>query len=423
MRLKWIFGLVIALLIGACVVIGIYRASLPHQATWLLGALVALSILLLLVLYRSVVKPLRTITRGLYLLREQDFSSRLAPVNQPEADKIVDMFNSMMGSLKNERLRVMEQSTLMELVVDRSPMGIIMLDGNYCVASANPAARACMRTDNMVGRKLSEIDAPLARISATLKEGQAEIVTLSDAMIYRCSRLSFMNNGYPHPFFLIEPLTEEVRAAQKDSYGKVIRVISHEVNNSMTGVETMLETLKGVSEDGMVDEMLGVCVQRCRDLSRFITSYSNVVKIPAPVKTELSLMDFVETMRILLESMCSKHGTRLIIAGSDFSVSMDPVLMEQAVINIVKNSLESIGSGGLVRIEVDASAREMRIVDDGPGISDEAARHLFKPFYSNKPNGQGIGLVFIAEVLTRQRFPFSLRTDADGLTRFTITLY
>lgn len=435
MRLRWIFALVILLLAAACALLLKYHGILPKAALYTLEAMVILSIALLAIFYRSILRPIKSIMCGVDLLREQDFSSRLAHVGQKEADNIVDMFNAMMTSLKEERLHVREQNHLMDLLIEKSPMGVIMLNGMDVVTSANTAAITQLAaTDAIIGKKITEISGPLANVLASLKDGDSVTSTLSDSMIYRCSRLTFIDKGYQHPFFVIEPMTREVKEAQKESYGKVIRVISHEVNNSMTAVDSMLTTIADTAAtDPLLAEAIDVCVQRCRSLSRFITSYANVVKIPQAQKRKVSIPQFIDSVHVMLESMCNSHGCTLRIAHTqgnapDFIAAIDTVMMEQAIINIVKNSIESIESekplrkDGEVTIVIDPIARSVTVEDNGPGIADEAAANLFKPFYSTKPNGQGIGLIFIAEALTRNDCSFSLRTCPDGLTRFTITM-
>lgn len=178
---------------------------------------------------------MRSISNGIDLLRAQDFSSRLSHVNQREADRIVDMFNRMMTALKEERLRMREQNHFLDLLIGVSPMGIVILDGNRIMA-ANPAASAFLeigKGDSIAGLSLADLRSQLGKALASLAQGQTETVRLSDSMVYRCSRLSFMDKGFAHPFLLIEKLTEEVMKAEKKSYEKVIRVIAHEVNNTM----------------------------------------------------------------------------------------------------------------------------------------------------------------------------------------------
>ncbi len=429
MRFNWI--LLIILLLGASALVAMNMVSSGNVTAlyYVLGGIVVLCVLLLLVFYRSILKPIRTISNGVNLLREQDFSSRLAPVGQREADRIVEMFNRMMTSLKDERLRVREQNHFLDLLIEVSPMGIMIIGQDDRITLVNKAATSYLGYDQageITGMRLKEIDGALGRIVADLKRDEVVTVRLDDSMIYRCSRLSFMDKGYVHPFILIEALTEEVMLAERKSYEKVIRVIAHEVNNSMASVYSMLDTMALVSEaegrDDSESEILRVCEQRCRSLSRFITAYADVVKIPDASPVAVSLNTFVTDISVLLDSMCVNYGVKfsLDLDQDDVTVNVDPVLFEQVLINIVKNSAESASGKGYVSVKTCSQPPSLTVTDNGGGISPEASSKLFSPFFSTKPEGQGIGLLFISDVLRKHRCRFSLRTDDDGLTRFTI---
>lgn len=167
------------------------------------------------------IKPLDTIGNGMDLLREQDFSSRLTPVGQKEADRIVLVFNRMMEQLKDERLRLREQNHFLDLLVSVSPMGLIILTLDGHVSMINAAALRYLdyvTDDEVKGRLLCELTSPLAEEIERIPKDASKTVRLSDSMIYRCSRLSFVDRGFAHPFILIESLTSEVVKAEKKAY-------------------------------------------------------------------------------------------------------------------------------------------------------------------------------------------------------------
>ncbi|MDE5988547.1 MAG: PAS domain-containing protein [Duncaniella sp.] len=430
MRISWIL-IIIILLLGASIVSSLLLSATDgNSAMYVTQSASVLAFILLIVFYRNVMKPIRSISNGIDLLREQDFSSRLSHVNQHEADRIVDMFNGMMVALKEERLRLREQNHFLDLLVDVSPMGILILTDNDEIKTANKAAASFLEVSDSVqlqGRTLGSLDSRLAAILAGLQQGETVTERLNDSMIYRCSRLSFMDQGFPHPFVLIEKLTEEVMKAEKKSYEKVIRVIAHEVNNSMAGVNSMLSTARlmlGESGEDYADlnEVVSVCEARCKSMSKFITSFADVVKIPEASLKKADLNSLLESWRVMLESLCVQRNITLCyrLSGEPLEVMVDPVLMEQVLINIVKNSAESIGSDGQITVSTTGSPATLAVTDNGPGIDPEAAKMLFSPFFSTKVNGHGIGLLFISEVLHKHGCRFSLATGADSLTRFTI---
>lgn len=427
MRIKGFFFILIFLLLILSGVL-LYLFSRVNTLFFYVGEGLVLFILLYLTFfYRKIVKPLNTIGSGMELLREQDFSSRLSPVGQYEADRVVNIFNRMMEQLKNERLRLREQNNFLDLLIKASPMGVVITSLDEELSELNPMALKMLgvRLEDVRGKKLKEVDSPLAVELTNVPKGETVTVRLNDSNIYRCTHSSFIDRGFQHPFYLIETLTDEVMKAEKKAYEKVIRMIAHEVNNTTAGITSTLDTVEQAlsSEEGMDDicDVMRVCTDRCFSMSRFITRFADVVKIPEPTVSPVNLNDLLLTCKRFMEGMCNdRHITlRMDIDESLKDVMLDAALFEQVLVNIIKNSAESIESDGEIIIRT-LSPATIEIVDNGKGISKEAETKLFSPFFSTKPNGQGIGLIFIREVLMRHGCTFSLRTYADGLTRFRI---
>jgi nitrogen fixation/metabolism regulation signal transduction histidine kinase len=219
-------------------------------------------------------------------------------------------------------------------------------------------------------------------------------------------------------------LTDEVMKAEKKAYEKVIRMIAHEVNNTTAGVTSTLDSvtqaLQDMPETDDLREVMTACIERCYSMSKFITKFADVVKIPEPQFQNCDINSLVTTCLQILESTCNEHhiSVRYHLCESPLLIKIDTTLMEQVIVNIIKNSVESIDHDGDIYISTTTDMLE--IADNGAGISNEASQKLFSPFFSTKPNGQGIGLIFIREVLTKHGFSFSLRTYEDHLTRFKI---
>ena len=433
MRIKFFFFILVLLLLGLGIYWGIISRDIPRLYLVLGEGAVILILFYLSVFYRKIVKPLNSIGNGMDLLREQDFSSRLSPVGQYEADRIVNIFNRMMDQLKNERLRMREQNSFLELLIQASPMGVIILNLSEKISQLNPMAVKMLgvHADLAVGKQLKTLDSSLAAELDTIDNEETKIVRLNDANVYKCTRSYFIDCGFKHPFFLIERMTDEVMRVEKKAYEKVIRMIAHEVNNTTAGITSTLDTVEQTlaSEQGMEDlcEVMRVCVERCFSMSRFITRFADVVKIPEPNLVPLSLNEMAATCKRFMEGMCADAGISLTLECDELArpVKMDAALFEQVLVNIIKNAAESISSSESARqngqiIVRTQSPASIEVVDNGPGISKEVESKLFTPFFSTKPDGQGIGLAFIREVLSKHGCTFSLRTYADGLTRFRI---
>ena len=382
-----------------------------------------------LLLFRwQIVEPLHLMETGMLLLREQDFSSRLRRVGQTDADNIVDVFNRMMDALKAERLHVREQNQLFDLIFRSSPMGILILDLDRRVDSVNPSGERLLGVslEAVRGKRLDECSFDLCEDLCSLAMDEVRTVRLTDSNIYRCSRQSFLNGGFRHTYYLVELLTEEVSQAERKAYEKVIRMIAHEVNNTVAGVTSTLDTLETAMED-MPDsaelcELMRVCIERCYNMGRFITNFADVVKIPDPILVHSDLNEVVRVNMQFLETMCGERRIALVmhLSPEPVWVDLDVVLFQQVLVNIFKNAVESIGQEGTVYIRTSAGSPVLEVADTGRGIDKETASKLFSPFFSTKPNGQGIGLMLVREVLMKHHCTFSLRTGDDGLTRFTI---
>ena len=429
MKLKSFFFILAFLLMMVWIVVLFIATQESGWRFYLIEGIITFSLIYLLYFYRKVIKPLNSIAGGMDLLQAQDFSSRLAPVGQREADRIVSIFNRMMNQLKEERLRLREQNHFLDLLISVSPMGVIILTLDEQISMVNKAALEFLDAgteDDVLNKTMDELTGSLAEELDRMPKDTTTTVRLSDSRIYRCSRLSFVDRGFAHPFYLIESLTSEVMKAEKKAYEKVIRMIAHEVNNSVAGITSTLDTvdnaLQTMEDTEDLREVMKVCIERSYSMSRFITNFADVVKIPEPQTEEVCLNDRVIACKRFMENVCQNRNIslRLELCEENPVVSIDTSLFEQVIINIIKNSAESIGEAGEIIIRTSASPSMLEIGDTGQGISKDVEAKLFSPFFSTKPNGQGIGLIFIREVLMKHHCTFSLRTYPDGITRFRI---
>ncbi|MBQ8520188.1 MAG: PAS domain-containing sensor histidine kinase [Bacteroides sp.] len=431
MKLR-IFFLILAVLLAAAWIL-MFVMLYGKENGWrfyTVEGIITLSLVYLIYFYQKVVKSIDAIANGMDLLREQDLSSRLRPVGQREADRIIQIFNRMMLQLKEEHLHVREQNHFLDLLISVSPMGVVILTLDEKISMANKAALKYLEMENeeaVLGKYIENLESPLAEEMSRLGKDESDTIRLGDSRIYRCSRLSFVDRGFAHPFFLIEILTHEVMKAEKKAYEKVIRMIAHEVNNSVAGITSTLDTvndaLQTMDDTEDLREVMKVCIERSYSMSRFITNFADVVKIPEPQLEEVHLNDRLAVCSIFLENICQNRriALRMELCDENPKVKMDTSLFEQVLINIIKNSAESIGEEGEIIIRTSAEPTMIEVSDNGRGISKEVESKLFTPFFSTKPNGQGIGLVFIREVLMKHGCTFSLRTSADGITRFRIS--
>lgn len=440
MRIRFYFIILAIIVIGMSAMLMWLTFSARPALFYAAEAALVAVLAYLVYFYRKIIRPIDALTSGMELLRDQDMSTTLSTTGQKETDEIVKTFNALITRLRNEHLRLDEQNTFLNLLIDASPMGVILCDRSGNVRSMNPAAK------QMLTPALSEA-------LKSLPLGEDTTFRLSNSQIYHLSHLSFLDRGYQHPFFLIESLTSEVMKAEKAAYEKVIRMIAHEVNNNVAGIVSTLDLIQTEVPDGTAQEALEASRERTQKMAEFVTRFANVVKVPEPQLTLCDLSEEVETCHSFLDGLCQTHHVCLTLNLTDDAtpVHLDTTLFQQVLVNIVKNAIESIEAplcpnghlplygeshpdsllprmgvnreGGAEKgsIIIETHPKTLIITDNGKGISPEVAQHIFTPFYSTKPQGQGLGLLLIRDILTKHSCTFTLLTNPDdGLTRFTI---
>lgn len=421
----WLFGLIVFSLLAIYGVV----AFLPHSYLWIVYVVLGVEALLLLMLFRSVLKPAQTVRHGMDLIAAQDFNNRLVNVGEPEADRIVKLFNTMIDKLRNERLQNMERESFLQLLIEASPMGVVMLDFDGRVSLVNPSflkITGILSEEYIIGRAIEDLPSELARRMSEVPLGVSEEIRRGDIRRYRCYHLSFVQSGFPRQFYLLESMTEEVMRAERGAYEKVIRIISHEVNNTMGGVRSVLDTLHDLSDSDDLKEVIESCDNRCDQMTRFISSYADVVRVPEPVRSKIELNEMVGDMVPFLQGMAPVDVALIFEPYKEkIEVDVDLALMQQVIVNIVKNAIESIHrEDGIIRIVIYVQNERpmLEIANNGEPISEEVSTQLFSPFFTTKREGRGIGLTLISEILNRHNASYSLKTGSDGITRFQIQL-
>ena len=393
---RLIAALILVLTVGTAVLV-LVLAPEKKEWTWLVIQICAVAVIILLaILYRKTVRPIDTLSRGIDLLKEQDFSTRLRPVGQTDADRIIELFNRMSHQLHEEEVRAQEQNHFLELLIAASPMGVLIMDIDGKLSSANPAMCRFLGLTGIgtyKGLSLDESGLPLLRLMASVEPDSGRI--LHPLHIYRCTQSSFMDRGFPHTFYMVEPLTEELYEAEKRGYRKVIRIISHEVNNTMAGLTSALGAMQQSSADSGDEDtasMLSILLSRIDRMSRFITDYASMARIPDPVCRPVDANSFLRRTAPFLESLKGRRQIAVVLDLNDSDC----------------------------RITITSKPGYWCIADNGAPIPEEVARNLFTPFFSTKPDGKGIGLAVIHEILTRSGIRFNLATGPDRITRFEL---
>jgi nitrogen fixation/metabolism regulation signal transduction histidine kinase len=396
--------------------------------------LFAASVAIGVVLVRALFVPLRMVRTGAELMGERDFATHFLEVGQPELDELIRIYNKMIDRLREERLRAEEQHSFLEKVLDASPAGVVTLDYEQRVSLLNRSASQFLDAGRdpagLVGRRLAELDRPLAHALAALPQGGSRVVAIPGGRRMKIACATFYDRGHPRSFFVLEELTEDLRASEKAAYEKLIRMITHEINNSVGAVRSLLESLGRYA--GQVGEKdrddfrgaLEVAVGRMNNLNGFMRGFSEVVRLPAPELRACAIAPLVDDILVLLRPELSR---RRIDAVWEAREEIEPILadknqMEQVLVNVFKNAMESIGEVGTIGVRfVRNGARPMlSIRDTGAGLSEDARAKIFTPFFSTKRDGRGLGLIVIREIVAQHRFECSLEPLPERGAEFRI---
>jgi len=345
-------------------------------------------------------------------------------------DELINVYNHMIDELRKERTKQEEQHFFLEKLIQTSPTGIIILDYEDHVQQVNPKAMELLNVEEkeLRGKSLHHIQHPVLQQITQLNSGEAKTITLSGAATYKIQKSHFLDRGFPRHFIMIEELTAEILAAEKKAYGKVIRMMAHEVNNTIGPVNSILESALNTNDlwkqnkNDSLQDALQIARDRNQNLNIFMRNFADVVRLPEPNKKMIDLHQLIYTVAKLMEVRAGERRIQFEyhIADLPFFISADTQQMEQVLINVVKNAIEAIGENGVISFETDLQKRRLVITDTGKGILPDVEENLFSPFFSTKKDGQGIGLTLVREILINHGFEFSLKTVAAGKTEFAI---
>ncbi|HKQ61258.1 MAG TPA: ATP-binding protein [Candidatus Polarisedimenticolaceae bacterium] len=408
---------------------------LLRHPLWLLGveALFVLSVLAGALLVRAYYVPLRLIRTGSELIRERDFSSHFLPVGVSELDELVGIYNQMIDRLRQERLKLQEQNLFLDKLLAACPAGVLTLDHDGRLTQLNPAAARLLRwrEQDVLGRRLPELPGPAAPELESIGPGEARVLALGGRRRLKCAHAQFLDRGFPRGFFVIEELTAELHASERAAYEKLVRMMSHEINNSVGAVRSLLGSCSGYAaqltpEDRQdFRQAIEVADARLAHLNAFMNGFAEVVRLPAPRPQPTDLERLVRDTLTLLQP---ELDARRIACALDASrrpgpLALDPHQLEQVLVNVLKNAMEAIGSDGRIDVLLGEQGGRpfLAVRDSGPGIEAEAAQRLFTPFFSTKRDGRGLGLTLVQEVLSQHGYDFGLSARPEGGAEFRVT--
>ncbi|MGK0363671.1 MAG: two-component system nitrogen regulation sensor histidine kinase NtrY [Saprospiraceae bacterium] len=386
------------------------------------------SLYLSYILYRQFIRPVELMSSGADALEDKDFQVKFLETGSKEMDKLIGVYNQMIDNLREERTESQEKHFFMEQVLETSISAIILLDFDDKIDYINPKVKTWFGKQEYKGKTLSEISHPLFEYLSKMPTILSQTIQpAGSSHRFRIESSEFIDQGFKRRFIVIEDISEEILKAEKRAYEKVIRMMAHEVNNSIGAINSIIQSTIDFEEEEPrefgedIVYSLKVAKERNDNLNLFMRNFADIIRLPNPSKEYVSLREVVSKSAQLMrpDAQKQKIDINLNFAKEDLFINIDTSQFEQVLVNVIKNAKEAIGENGEIQIITSNSPKSLIIRDNGRGLSPEQAEKLFSPFYSNKPDGQGIGLTLTREILSNHGFEFSLQTNG-GYTDFKI---
>jgi nitrogen fixation/metabolism regulation signal transduction histidine kinase len=408
-------GSLIALLI-------LWFGSYSSQTAWTLTVLiVTLWLGFALSLRNRVVFSLQTLSNLLAAMREEDFSIRARGARRNDAmGEVMLEVNALSETLRQQRLGALEASALLRTVMEEIDVAVFTFDRNEKLKLINRSA------ERLLGRPAERILGLTASglgLGMCLEGEPARTMELNfhgGSGRWGMRRSSFRQGGFPHHLVVLSDLSRPLREEERQAWQRLLRVLGHELNNSLAPIQSVAESLDTTlqrsaaleNKNSSIDDMRqGVAIIRSRTeaLSRFMGAYSRLARLPQPVLAPLDLPALVRRL--------AKLEVRVpieLVEGPNLTIQADRDQLEQLLINLVRNAADAVSEArGRVRIEWSRAGPqlELLVLDEGPGISNPG--NLFVPFFTTKPGGTGIGLVLSRQIAEAHGGSLTLENRRD----------
>jgi two-component system nitrogen regulation sensor histidine kinase NtrY len=359
----------------------------------------------------------RALGDGILSIKDRDFSTSVTRASSDELGDLVDAFNSLGDKLRVERQTLYQRELMLDTVIQATPLALVLTNDTNAVLYSNTNARQLFGG----GRKLEGerfgryLDAAPAALQEAVQRGGDTLFTLElggEPQVYHVSQRRFLLNALPHRLLLLKQLTREINSQEVATWKKVIRVIAHELNNSLAPISSLAHSGRLTVERpdaAQLERIFRTIEDRAKHLHSFIDGYARFAKLPRPQPEEIDWPAFLRSLQETAPfNIASAPPTRLGV--------FDPAQIEQVIINLVKNAKEAGAPPDSIELQVQehAAGWRLQVLDRGAGMSEEVLRNALLPFYSTKPSGAGLGLTLCREVIEAHGGRISLANRPGG---------
>ncbi|MGH8444900.1 MAG: sensor histidine kinase [Solimonas sp.] len=422
---------VIALFAVAVAAVAVALLVLQATQSWPLAAAVAVVIALLaaVVAARGLVRPVHQLLRALEgavaSFRDGDFSFSIISRRGDALGELARLHNELSQTLREQRQHLAQRELLLDTVVQNTPVALVLIDDGGHVAYANLAARQLFNDNrSLAGLSFPAIiDAGPASMREAIAGGGDALFTVDfteGEETFHLSQRGFRLQGRGHRLYLFRRMTRELSRQEVATWKKVIRVMSHELNNSLAPISSLAHSGAELARRGHVERLPDVFASiggRARHLHQFIEGYALFARLPAPREEKVRWPAFVAGLQ-------PQAQFRVAGALPDAEACFDPAQIEQVLINLLKNAVEAGSPPEAVELEIQRVAAHWRIEvrDRGSGMSETVLANALLPFYSTKRAGTGLGLALAREIVEAHGGRIQLANREDGGLRVSLTL-